>query len=48
MYWAVRLFGRGVWSKPKDEWNEYGKPLAQLQQEYEKHTSNLAQDSVEI
>ena len=35
MYWAVRLFGRGVWSKPKEQWDECGKTLGKLQQEFE-------------
>ena len=42
MYWAVRLFGRGVWSKPKEQWNEYGKTLAQLQQEFETQRTTIA------
>lgn len=42
MYWAVRLFGRGIWSKPEEEQNEYGKSLAQLQQEFEAHRASIA------
>ena len=42
MYWAVRIFGRGIWSKPKQKWNEYGKSLVQLQQEFEARTNTIA------
>ena len=41
MYWAVRLFGRGIWTRLQKQEHHYQKPLWKLQAEFD-HSATLA------